>query len=62
MRTHDSVRPNISSHLIQGFHDIITVLFLTLPENRQLACAEAISLQRLRDAMGKTLEPVVGLL
>jgi hypothetical protein len=46
----------------QGFHDIITVLFLTLPEELQLVCAEKISLHRLRDAMGKGLEPVLGLL
>jgi hypothetical protein len=54
--------PGAYRHGAQGFHDIITVLFLTLPEHAQLPCAEAMSLQRLRDAMGQTLEPVVGLL
>ncbi|KAI5116992.1 hypothetical protein M0805_001489 [Coniferiporia weirii] len=46
----------------QGYHDIITVLFLTLPRDRQLPCAEKMSLHRLRDAMGKGLEPLIGLL
>lgn len=47
---------------LQGYHDIISVLFLTLPEELQLVCAEKMSLQRVRDSMGATLEPVVGLL
>ncbi|KAA1474967.1 hypothetical protein DENSPDRAFT_866750 [Dentipellis sp. KUC8613] len=46
----------------QGYHDIITVLLLTLPEDVQLRSAERLSLQRLRDSMGRTLEPLVGLL
>ncbi|KAL5522985.1 GYP8 [Sanghuangporus sanghuang] len=46
----------------QGYHDIISVLYLTLPEEEQLACAEKMSLHRLRDAMGKGLEPLLGLL
>ncbi|TDL22708.1 hypothetical protein BD410DRAFT_193913 [Rickenella mellea] len=46
----------------QGYHDIITVLFLTLPKEVQLQCAEKLSIHRLRDAMGKGLEPMVGLL
>ncbi|EJC99233.1 uncharacterized protein FOMMEDRAFT_170559 [Fomitiporia mediterranea MF3/22] len=46
----------------QGYHDIITVLFLTLPESDQLLCSEKMSLHRLRDAMGKGLEPLLGLL
>jgi len=40
----------------------MTVLFLTLPTEVHLAAAEKMSLQRLRDAMGHTLEPVMGLL
>ncbi|GJJ15099.1 hypothetical protein Clacol_009374 [Clathrus columnatus] len=44
----------------QGYHDIITVLFLTLPPEYVLPCAEKISLHRLRDAMGNGLEPLVG--
>ncbi|KAG6899322.1 hypothetical protein C0993_011224 [Termitomyces sp. T159_Od127] len=46
----------------QGYHDIVSVLYLTLPEEMQLACAEKISLHRVRDSMGPTLEPVLGLL
>lgn len=47
---------------IKGYHDIMTVLFLTLPEEQQLSCAEQLSLHRLRDSMGKGLEPLIGLL
>ncbi|KZP28572.1 hypothetical protein FIBSPDRAFT_947404 [Athelia psychrophila] len=46
----------------QGYHDIITVLFLTLPPALRLPCAEKLSLHRVRDSMGSTLEPVLGLL
>ncbi|KII87659.1 hypothetical protein PLICRDRAFT_111646 [Plicaturopsis crispa FD-325 SS-3] len=46
----------------QGYHDIITVIFLTLPPDMQFLCAEQLSLQRVRDSMGATLEPVLGLL
>ncbi|KAF9031640.1 hypothetical protein BDZ89DRAFT_1063779 [Hymenopellis radicata] len=53
-------RPKLS--YFQGYHDIITVLFLTLPSEVQLACAEQISLHRIRDSMGLGLEPVLGLL
>ncbi|KAI0337377.1 hypothetical protein BDW22DRAFT_952635 [Trametopsis cervina] len=45
----------------QGYHDIISVLFLTLPQKLQLPCAEKLSLHRVRDSMGASLEPVVGL-
>ncbi|KZT24850.1 hypothetical protein NEOLEDRAFT_1134531 [Neolentinus lepideus HHB14362 ss-1] len=44
----------------QGYHDIITVLFLTLPKDLHLTCAEKLSLHRLRDSMGSSLEPVLG--
>lgn len=40
----------------------MTVLYLTLPEDVQFQCAEKLSLHRLRDAMGKGLEPLLGLL
>ncbi|KAK7047337.1 GTPase-activating protein gyp8 [Paramarasmius palmivorus] len=53
-------RPKL--HYFQGYHDIVTVLFLTLPSNGQLRCVEKLSLHRVRDSMGSTLEPVVGLL
>ncbi|GBE88877.1 hypothetical protein SCP_1402850 [Sparassis crispa] len=46
----------------QGYHDVISVLFLTLPKELQAPCAEKLSLLRLRDSMGVSLEPVVGLL
>ncbi|KAH9478599.1 TBC1 domain family member 20 [Psilocybe cubensis] len=53
-------RPRLS--YFQGYHDIVTVLFLTLPPEMQLVCAEKLSLHRLRDSMGSGLEPVLGLL
>ncbi|TRM57891.1 rab-GTPase-TBC domain-containing protein [Schizophyllum amplum] len=46
----------------QGYHDIISVLFLTLPEEVCLSTAEKMSLHRLRDSMGASLEPTLGLL
>ncbi|KAG8882245.1 hypothetical protein FRB98_003849 [Tulasnella sp. 332] len=52
----------------QGYHDIISVLYLTLPDSGQVlspllvSCSEKISLHRLRDAMGAGLEPLVGFL
>ncbi|OJA13339.1 hypothetical protein AZE42_05593 [Rhizopogon vesiculosus] len=49
-------------HYFQGYHDIVTVLFLTLPPELQLPCVEKLSLHRVRDSMGLTLEPVLGLL
>ncbi|KDR79885.1 hypothetical protein GALMADRAFT_136469 [Galerina marginata CBS 339.88] len=53
-------RPRLS--YFQGYHDIVTVLFLTLPPELQLLCVEKVSLHRLRDSMGSGLEPVLGLL
>ncbi|EIN08170.1 hypothetical protein PUNSTDRAFT_52640 [Punctularia strigosozonata HHB-11173 SS5] len=44
----------------QGYHDVMTVLFLTLPSESRLPCAEKMSLHRLRDAMGTSLEPIIG--
>ena len=35
---------------------------MTLPPEMQLICAEKLSLQRVRDSMGSTLEPALGLL
>ncbi|KAG7448549.1 uncharacterized protein BT62DRAFT_889677 [Guyanagaster necrorhizus] len=46
----------------QGYHDIISVLFLTLPPETQFSCAEKMSLHRVRDSMGHGLEPILGLL
>ena len=53
-------RPKLN--YFQGYHDIMTVIYLTLPQELQLACAEKLSLQRLRDSMLPSLEPVLGLL
>ncbi|KAH7887088.1 rab-GTPase-TBC domain-containing protein [Phlebopus sp. FC_14] len=55
-------RKHRSLHYFQGCHDILSVLFLTLPRPLHLACAEKMSLHRIRDSMGVGLEPVVGLL
>jgi hypothetical protein len=47
---------------IQGFHDIATVLQLTLPPEVAFHTLEKLSLHRLRDSMGHTLEPLTGLM
>ncbi|KAH9074330.1 rab-GTPase-TBC domain-containing protein [Lactarius deliciosus] len=46
----------------QGFHDIATVLQLTLPPELALPSLEKLSLHRLRDSMGHTLEPLTALM
>lgn len=62
--------------LIQGYHDILSVLILTLcPESppagafspegspelaETLACAERVSLHLIRDSMTQDLDPVMG--
>ncbi|KAI9456376.1 rab-GTPase-TBC domain-containing protein [Lactarius psammicola] len=46
----------------QGFHDIATVLQLTLPPELALPALEKLSLHRLRDSMGHTLEPLTALM
>jgi hypothetical protein len=48
--------------LLQGYHDVITIIFLTLPSEMHLPCAEKLSLHRVRDSMGAGLEPLLGLL
>ncbi|KAI0659898.1 rab-GTPase-TBC domain-containing protein [Cubamyces menziesii] len=53
-------RPRL--HYFQGYHDIVSVLFLTLPKELHFQVTEKVSLHRVRDSMGTTLEPVVGLL
>ncbi|KAF8812134.1 hypothetical protein BYT27DRAFT_7160272 [Phlegmacium glaucopus] len=53
-------RPRLS--YFQGYHDIVTVFFLTLPQDLQFACVEKLSLHRVRDSMGSGLEPIIGLL
>ena len=48
---------------LQGYHDIISVLLLVLDDPIvTLPCAERMSLYRLRDYMGPTLEPVLAYL
>ena len=46
----------------QGYHDIVSVVFLTLPKELHLPVTEKLSLHRVRDSMGPNLDPVVGLL
>ena len=46
----------------QGYHDIVSVIFLTLPQELHLPVVEKLSLHRVRDSMGTSLDPVVGLL
>ncbi|KAF9788225.1 rab-GTPase-TBC domain-containing protein [Thelephora terrestris] len=53
-------RPTLNYY--QGYHDIISVLFLTLPPEIQSASVEKLSIHRLRDSMGPGLEPLIGLL
>ncbi|KAF8632342.1 hypothetical protein AX15_001926 [Amanita polypyramis BW_CC] len=53
-------RPKLN--YFQGYHDVMTVVYLTLPSELQFACAEKLSLHRLRDSMLHSLEPVLGLL
>ena len=48
--------------MLQGYHDIVSVFFLTLPKELHFPVTEKVSLHRVRDSMGTTLEPVVGLL
>ena len=47
---------------MQGYHDIVSVIFLTLPRELHLPVTEKLSLHRVRDSMGVNLDPVVGLL
>lgn len=54
-----SERPSCS---LQGYHDIVSVIFLTLPKELHLPVVEKLSLHRVRDSMGTNLDPVVGLL
>ncbi|RPD60239.1 hypothetical protein L226DRAFT_539685 [Lentinus tigrinus ALCF2SS1-7] len=53
-------RPRL--HYFQGYHDIVSVIFLTLPRELHLPVTEKLSLHRVRDSMGDNLDPVVGLL
>ncbi|ORY92636.1 rab-GTPase-TBC domain-domain-containing protein [Leucosporidium creatinivorum] len=58
-----TLRRHPSLQYFQGYHDIISVLLLTLEdEQTSLDAAERMSLHRLRDSMGSGLEPVLGYL
>ena len=47
----------------QGYHDIMSILLLVLGDlELAKACAEKMSLHRLRDSMGPGLDPVLGYL
>ncbi|KIJ32164.1 hypothetical protein M422DRAFT_266091 [Sphaerobolus stellatus SS14] len=54
------LRKRSTLRYFQGYHDIISVLFLSLPAKLVLPCAEKLSLHRLRDSMGHGLEPLIG--
>ncbi|BGP47785.1 GTPase-activating protein gyp8 [Rhodotorula kratochvilovae] len=50
-------------HYFQGYHDIVSILLLTLEEDDLvIATAEQLSLHRIRDNMGSGLEPTLGYL
>jgi len=57
-----------TNEFLQGYHDIISVLVLTMAPSesddleRLESAAEKLSLHRLRDAMGPGLEPLLGML
>ncbi|KAI1785958.1 rab-GTPase-TBC domain-containing protein [Ganoderma leucocontextum] len=53
-------RPRL--HYFQGYHDIVSVVFLTLPKELHLPVTEKLSLHHVRDSMGTNLDPIVGLL
>ena len=57
-----------ANEFLKGYHDIISVLVLTLAPSegddleRLESAAEKLSLHRLRDAIGQDLEPLLGVL
>ncbi|KDQ07337.1 hypothetical protein BOTBODRAFT_38868 [Botryobasidium botryosum FD-172 SS1] len=69
----DVLRKRPQLQYFQGYHDIVSVLYLTFSPSNSTPisfetltvlerCVEKLSLHRLRDSMGMGLEPVVGLL
>ncbi|BGP55212.1 GTPase-activating protein gyp8 [Rhodotorula sphaerocarpa] len=57
------LRRHPALHYFQGYHDIISVLLLTLEEDALVTAAtERMSLHRVRDSMGPGLEPTLGYL
>ncbi|GAA6018521.1 hypothetical protein JCM11491_006433 [Sporobolomyces phaffii] len=57
------LRRHPSLQYFQGYHDIVSILLLTLDDDELLASAtEQMSLHRIRDSMGPGLEPTLGYL
>ncbi|BGP15937.1 hypothetical protein JCM10213_003632 [Rhodosporidiobolus nylandii] len=57
------LRRHPALHYFQGYHDIVSVLLLSLQDDELVtAVAERLSLHRIRDNMGAGLEPTLGYL
>ncbi|GAA6050247.1 hypothetical protein JCM3770_002754 [Rhodotorula araucariae] len=57
------LRRHPALHYFQGYHDIVSILLLTLEDDDLvIATAERLSLHRIRDNMGSGLEPTLGYL
>ncbi|GAA5878783.1 hypothetical protein JCM16303_007180 [Sporobolomyces ruberrimus] len=57
------LRKHPALQYFQGYHDIVSILLLTLNDDELLASAtEQMSLHRIRDSMGPGLEPTLGYL
>ncbi|GAA5904480.1 GTPase-activating protein GYP8 [Sporobolomyces salmoneus] len=57
------LRKHPALQYFQGYHDIVSILLLTLDDDELLASAtEQMSLHRIRDSMGPGLEPTLGYL
>ncbi|GAA5837917.1 hypothetical protein JCM3766R1_001518 [Sporobolomyces carnicolor] len=58
-----TLRKHPALQYFQGFHDIVSILLLTLDDDQLVASAtEQMSLHRIRDSMGPGLEPTLGYL
>lgn len=53
-------RRNPTWGYFQGLHDTVSVMMLTLEKERRVECVEKMCCQRVKDAMGSGLEPIVG--
>ncbi|GAA5928100.1 GTPase-activating protein GYP8 [Sporobolomyces koalae] len=57
------LRKHPALQYFQGYHDIVSILLLTLDDDNLLAqTTEQMSLHRIRDSMGPGLEPTLGYL
>ncbi|GAA5993228.1 hypothetical protein JCM5350_007290 [Sporobolomyces pararoseus] len=57
------LRKHPALQYFQGYHDIVSILLLTLDDDDLLlSTAEQLSLHRIRDSMGPGLEPTLGYL